>query len=124
MTIENGRKRVVRTMQHDWRRREVLIRDHHEGYTYRTEFEKNQQLIADNSNGKRYMSRGAVHPGEALLPGLFGCARCGKKLHVRYGQTYRCECMGAFNYFAAPRCITFGGMHVDRAVAKEVLDGL
>ena len=88
------------------------------------EFERNQQLIADNANGKRFMSRGAVRYGEALLPGIFRCARCGKKLHVRYGQTYRYECVGAFNQLAAARCITFGGMRVDRAIAGEVLDRL
>ena len=121
VTIENGRKRVVRSMQRDWRNWEVLIRDHHEGYISWAEFEGNQQLIADNANGKRFMSRGAVRPGEALLPGLFRCARCGKKLRVRYGQTYRYECVGAFNQLAAARCITFGGMRVDRVLAKEVL---
>jgi len=70
VTIENGRKRVVRSMQRDWRSWEVLIRDHHEGYISWAEFERNQQLIADNANGKRFMSRGAIRPGEALLPGL------------------------------------------------------
>jgi len=121
VTIENGRKRLVRSMQRDWRSWEVLIREHHEGYITWAEFERNQQLIADNTNGKRFMSRGAIRPGEALLPGLFRCARCGKKLHVRYGQTYRYECVGAFNQLAAARCITFGGMRVDRVLAKEVL---
>jgi hypothetical protein len=124
VTIDNGRKRVVRSMQRDRRSWEVLICDHHEGYISWAEFERNQQLIADNANGKRFMSRGAVRPGEALLPGLFRCARCGKKLHVRYGQTYRYECVGAFNQLAAARCITFGGMRVDRVIAKEVLDRL
>jgi len=124
VTIENGRKRVVRSMQRDWRNWEVLIRDHHEGYIAWAEYERNQQLIADNTNGKRFMSRGAVRTGEALLPGLLRCARCGKKLHVRYGQTYRYECVGAFNQLAAARCITFGGMRVDHVLAKEVLDRL
>lgn len=124
VTIENGRKRIVRSMQRDWHSWEVLIRDHHEGYITWAEFERNQQLIADNSNGKRFMSKGAVRSGEALLPGLLRCARCGKKLHVRYGQTFRYECVGAFTQLAAARCITFGGMRVDRALAKEVLDRL
>ena len=62
VTIENGRKRVVRSMQRDWRNWEVLIREHHEGYISWAEFEWNQQLIADNANGKRFMSRGAVRP--------------------------------------------------------------
>ena len=124
VTIENGRKRVVRSMQRDWRSWETLIPQHHEGYISWAEFERNQQLIADNANGKRFMSRGAVRTGEALLPGLFRCARCGKKLHVRYGQTYRYECVGAFNQLAAARCITFGGMRVDRVLAEEALDRL
>src|SRR5215472_15168505 len=67
--------------------------NHHEGYISWAEFERNQQLIADNANGKRFLSRGAVRPGEALLPGLLRCARCGKKLRVRYGQTHRYECV-------------------------------
>ena len=124
VTIENGRKRVVRSMQRDWRSWEVLLRDHHEGYISWAEFERNQQLIADNSNGRRFMSRGAVRRGEALLSGLFRCRRCGRKLRVRYGQTYRYECVGAFNQLAAARCMTFGGMRVDRVLAGEVLDRL
>ena len=32
VSIENRRKRVVRSMQRDWRSWEVLIPDHHEGY--------------------------------------------------------------------------------------------
>ena len=125
VTIEDGRKRAIRSMQRDWRHWEILLRDRHEGYVAWAEFERNQRLIADNANGKRFMSRGAVRPGEALLPGLFRCARCGKKLHVRYGgHTYRYECVGAFNQLAAARCITFGGMRVDRALAKEVLGRL
>jgi DNA invertase Pin-like site-specific DNA recombinase len=114
VTIENGRKRVVRSMQ----------RDHHEGYITWAEFERNQQLIADNTNGKRFMSRGAVRGGEALLPGLLRCARCGRKLRVRYGQTYRYECTGAFTQLAAALCMTFGGMRVDRMLSKEVLERL
>ena len=102
-----------------------MIRDHHEGYISWAEFERNQQLIADNANGKRFMSRGAVRRGEALLPGLLRCARCGKKLRVRYGHgPIATSASGAFNQLAAARCITFGGMRVDRVLAKEVLDRL
>ena len=125
VVIENGRKQVMRSMQRDWRSWGILIPDHHESYIAWAEFERNQSLIADNANGKRFMSRGAVRPGEALLVGLFRCARCGRKLHVRYSDgAFRYECVGAFNHLAAARCISFGGMRVDRVVAKEVLDRL
>ena len=41
---------------------------------------------------------------------------------MRYGQTYRYECVGTFNQLAQARCISFGGMRLDRARAKDVLD--
>ena len=108
VVIENGRKRVIRSMQRDWRSWSVLIQDHHEGYIPWVDFERNQHLIADNANGKRFMSRGAIRRGEALLSGLLRCARCGRKLHVRYSDGKpRYQCVGAFNHLAAARCIIF-----------------
>ncbi len=129
VTIEGGRKRIMRdTLRRNWRDWEVLIHDHHEGYVAWTEFERNQHLIADNANGKSYMGRGSIRRGEALLPGLFRCARCGRRLHVQYtgkgGNTQRYACKGTFSDEAASNCIGFGGMRVDRVVAQEVLDRL
>jgi excisionase family DNA binding protein len=129
VTIEGGRKRVMRdTLRRNWKDWEVLIHDHHEGYIDWTEFERNQHLIADNANGKSYMGRGSIRRGEALLPGLFRCARCGRRLHIQYtgkgGNTQRYVCRGAFSAKAVDNCIGFGGMRVDRAVAQEVLDRL
>ena len=49
VTIEDGRKRVIRSMQRDWRDWVTLIRDHHDGYISWMEFERNQRLIADNA---------------------------------------------------------------------------
>jgi DNA invertase Pin-like site-specific DNA recombinase len=129
VTIEGGRKRVMRdALRRNWRDWEVLIHDHHEGYITWVEFERNQHLIADNANGKSYLGRGSIRRGEALLPGLFRCARCGRRLHIHYtgkgGNTQRYVCRGAFSAKAVGSCIGFGGMRVDRAVAQEVLDRL
>jgi DNA invertase Pin-like site-specific DNA recombinase len=126
VTIVDGRKRVVRdTLRRDWKDWEVLIHDHHEAYIAWAEFERNQHLISDNANGKSYMGRGSIRRGEALLPGLFRCARCGRRLHVQYtgkgGNTRRYACKGEFSTKAVANCIGFGGMRVDRAVAQEVL---
>jgi excisionase family DNA binding protein len=129
VTIEGGRKRVMRdNLRRDWREWEVLIHDHHNGYISWAEFERNQHLIADNANGKSYMGRGSIRRGEALLPGLFRCARCGRRLHIQYtgkgGNTQRYACKGTFGAKAVNNCIGFGGMRVDRVVAQEVLDRL
>ena len=124
--IENGRKRVRRGLpveQPEW---DVLIRDHHEGYIGWDAFERNQRLIKDNANGKSWASRGAVRRGEALLAGLFRCGHCGRKLHVAYGGTKgdvaRYHCQGAFLNHGTKRCISFGSLRVDAAVAAEVIE--
>jgi hypothetical protein len=97
-----------------------------EGYITWAEFKENQRLIADNANGLSSLGRGSVRQGGALLPGLFRCGRCGRKLQVSYGgsKTFsqRYACRGAFSERAEMSCISFGGMRVDRAIAREVLD--
>jgi DNA invertase Pin-like site-specific DNA recombinase len=127
-TIENGRKRAGQTWHRHWHDWEVLIRDHHEGYISWAEYVRNQELMAENANGKSYLVRGSPRKGEALLPGLFRCARCGRRLQVAYSgsdrATQRYVCTGAFSHLAAASCIAFGGMRVDRAVAAEVLSRL
>ena len=66
ITIEDGRKRIVRGFRKERGEWEALILDHHEGYISWAEFERNQRLITDNANGKNFMSRGSVRRGEAL----------------------------------------------------------
>lgn len=126
VTIKDGRKRTGRRWRRDPEAWDVLIKDHHEGYISWTEFETNQRLIADNANGRSFMSRGSLRRGEALLPGLFRCARCGRKLYVAYGgkggATQRYVCRGAFDTMAVASCLSFGGLRIDRAIAQEVLD--
>jgi excisionase family DNA binding protein len=125
VTIDAGRKKIVRgfrRIRSDW---EVLINDHHEVYITWAEFERNQQLIADNANGKSFMSRGAIRRGEALLAGLFRCGHCGRKLHVAYsginGSAGRYHCRGSQMNHGGSACISFGGMRVDHAVGMEVI---
>ena len=123
--VENGRKRVIqglRKPQEEW---DVLIPDHHDGYISWDIYERNQRLIADNATGKFGPGRGAIRRGEALLAGLLRCGHCGRKLHVAYsgkgGNTGRYHCRGSqFNHGGA-RCISFGGMRVDRAISAEIV---
>ena len=125
VTIEAGRKRIVRGFRRerpDW---DVLLLDHHEGYLSWTEFERNQRLIADNANRKGLMARGSVRRGETLLAGLLRCGHCGRKLHVAYGgaagDVGRYHCKGGFINHGGDRCISFGSLRVDAAVGAEVV---
>jgi DNA invertase Pin-like site-specific DNA recombinase/sulfur carrier protein ThiS len=125
--IQNGRKRTVRNRLRHWKDWNVLIKDHHEGYISWEEFECNQRLLADNANRRSNMGRGSVRRGEALLAGLFRCARCGKKLQVSYSgdpPKQRYVCPGPNNDTFGNKCISFGGLRSDRAVAQEILDRL
>ena len=79
---EGAESAMIRSLRRNWSEWEVLIKSHHEGYIGWEEFERNQHLIADNANGKSYLGRGSIRRGEALLPGLFRCGRCGRKLQV------------------------------------------
>lgn len=124
-TIEAGRKRIVRGFRKERSAWEVLIPSHHEGYIGWAEYERNQRLISDNANGRSFMSRGSVRRGEALLAGLLRCGHCGRKLHVAYsgsdGNTGRYHCRGGHLNHGGDRCISFGGMRIDRAVGAEVI---
>jgi len=125
VTIENGRKRIVRGFRKEQSEWDVLLVEHHEGYLSWVDYERNQRLIADNATGKGMMARGAVRRGELLLGGLLRCGHCGRKLHVSYsgrnGNTGRYHCRGAqFNHGTDP-CISFGSLRVDLAVGAEVI---
>jgi excisionase family DNA binding protein len=125
VTLEVGRKRVVRGFRKARAEWQVLLRDHHEGYLSWAEYERNQRLIADNANGKGFPVRGAVRRGETLLAGMLRCGHCGRKLHVAYsgtrGDVGRYHCRGALlNHGTAP-CISFGSLRVDQAVGAEII---
>lgn len=125
VTIEAGRKRIVRGHKRERTDWDVLLTDHHEGYLSWAEFERNQRLIADNANSKGLMARGSVRRGETLLAGLLRCGHCGRKLHVAYGGTHgeagRYHCKGSFVNHGGDRCISFGSLRVDQAVGIEVM---
>jgi len=125
VTVENGRKRVVRGHRRDRADWEGLITEHHEGYISWAEFERNQAVIAENANSKGLMVRGSVRRGDALLAGLLRCGHCGRRLHVSYsgkgGYCVRYSCRGAHINHGTERCISFGGMRVDAAVWAETL---
>jgi excisionase family DNA binding protein len=106
----------------------VLIRDHHPSYISWEQFERNQDMITANSNMKSRMLRRAGRGGRSLLAGVLRCRRCGRMLRVVYsgtrGTVPRYQCNGAHINHGENWCISFGGLRVDEAVAKQVLDAI
>lgn len=106
----------------------VLLRDHHPAYISWAQYERHQAMLAANTNMKSRTERKAGRGGRALLAGLLRCPRCGRMLHVAYcgigGRVPRYHCLGAHINHGAPRCISFGGLKTDDAVATAVLHAI
>ncbi len=103
---------------------DVFIKDHHPGYIDWAEFERNQAQLAGNAYGHVGDVKSG-RGGQALLPGLICCARCGRRLVVAYRgrrrsyPTYRCDRPNL--QLGHRRCMVFGGGRVDDAIAVEML---
>ncbi len=123
--IVEGRARKSaghRKPQSEWR---VLIKKHHPGYLSWDEYERNQSMIAANahmhSGGEPKAGRG----GGALVSGLLRCRRCGRMMQVFYpGTLVRYVCNAGRSRYGAGTCISFGGLRVDAAVSKQVLEAV
>jgi hypothetical protein len=106
-------------------RARVFLRDHHEGYIDWTTYEENQRLMRNNCQRWGHDDgAGAARRGQGLLAGLLRCARCGRRIYVRYwgksGTAARYLCGGDY-MSGGSYCLGFGGGTVDRRVAEEVL---
>jgi DNA invertase Pin-like site-specific DNA recombinase len=126
---EGGQMRKVarRRSREEWL---SLLPGHHAGYVAWEQFEQVQQMIA--ANCREQDRPGAARQGAALLAGLLRCRRCGRKLTVGYsggnarvarpGERFlRYACARGYLDNGEPKCISFGGVPVDAAVAQEVL---
>jgi excisionase family DNA binding protein len=124
--IVDGRARKSaghRKPQSEWK---VLIKDHHPSYLSWEEYERNQSMITTNS----YMinsgaERKAGRGGRALLSGLLRCQCCGRMMNVNYpGSVVRYVCNSSRSQYGEETCISFGGLRVDAAVSREVLEAV
>jgi DNA invertase Pin-like site-specific DNA recombinase len=124
-TVIEGRAR--KTVGHQKPRSEwtVLLPGHHPGYISWEQYERHQAMLAANAHMKSGMEPKAGRGGRALLSGVLRCRRCGRMLYVSYsgrqGRVLRYRCPGDHLRTGDPRCLTFSGLRVERAVAGEVL---
>lgn len=120
--IVNGRAQKTYGHCKPFEEWEVVLKGHREGYIDWAEFERNQKQLAANAYG-RVGDAKSGRGGQALLVGLLGCARCGRRLKVAYqgrsARAYRCDNPNLM--LGAARCLTFGSSRVDPAIARELL---
>ncbi len=122
LCYEDGhpRRAARRKPREEWL---ALIPNHHDGYIGWDEFEKIRGMISENNfAGGRV---GAARRGAALLSGLLRCGHCGRKLMVHYtGRDHdvlRYACLRGRLDNGERKCIAFGGIPVDDAIAQQVL---
>lgn len=91
VSVEHGRKRVKRGLRRPLAEWDVLLKDQHEGYICWSEFERNQQVIAENATGKGAQVRGAVRRGSFFWQGFCAvanaAARCMWAMAARRADT-------------------------------------
>ena len=124
-SIEAGRKVIRRGLRKPRQSWDILLKDHHDGYISWQTFERHQRVIANNTNSRGEIVRGAARTGEALLGGLLRCGHCGCKILVSYPGNpgyAKYHCRARF-HLEGPQanCISFGARRVDEAVAAAVV---
>jgi DNA invertase Pin-like site-specific DNA recombinase len=106
----------------------ALIQGAHPGYLSFEQFERNERLLADNAQAHATdRAAGPAREGPALLQGLAVCARCGRRMTVRYHQRHGTLvpdylCIGENIQRHQPRCQHIPGATIDEAIAKLLLD--
>ena len=110
---------------------EVLIPDHHPGFTDWDTYLANQARIGANIRPQaRQPGTGAVREGSALLQGLATCGTCGRKLAVFYRgpaktvPNYYCQGSAELVNGRGSRHMNVGGQAIDAAVAEAFLAAL
>ena len=122
------RQRARRLPRDQW---EVLIPDHHPGFTDWDTYQANQARIGTNIRPQaRQPGTGAVREGCALLQGLATCGTCGRKLAIFYAGPAKCVpnyyCHGSAELVngRGARHMSVGGQAIDAAVAGAFLAAL
>lgn len=102
----------------------VLIYDLFPSYITKEQYQRNQQLIAENATMKSNTSTGAVREGKGLLAGLLFCGHCSRKLSVRYPSAnshpyYFCTAEVKAN--VRKGCLSFSGRYLESLVVNELI---
>ena len=106
----------------------VFIAQHHEAYVSWEVYQRNLDTLRGNgANFAQDDAAQAARGGQGLLSGLLRCARCGRKLNIRYwgkqGTAARYLCSGDFQT-GGRYCLGFGGASVDRRLSAVILNAL
>jgi hypothetical protein len=116
-----GKAKRVEKPREEWK---VLIKDRLPAYITWDRFERNQERIQQNRQGKD--SPGVARKGAALLTGAIVCGTCNWKMNVTCGDTgapfYVCE--SHLMRGTERTCTGLSSAQIDQLVTKQVLKAL
>ena len=123
----DGVTRVQRTPRDEWL---TLIPQAHAGYISWDEFERNEHRLHESAQAMGAdRRRGAPREGPALLQGLVLCARCGRRMTIRYhsraGQLcpeYVCQREGIERGDVI--CQRIPGVGIDQAISELLVEAV
>ena len=118
---------MQRTPRDEWL---TLIPQAHAGYISWDEFERNEQRLHESAQAMGAdRRRGAPREGPALLQGLVLCARCGRRMTIRYHSRaghlcpeYVCQREGIEHGDAI--CQRIPGIGIDRAISELLVEAV
>ncbi len=118
--------RTVALPREQW---EVLIPDHHPGFTDWSTYEANTAALRANWRPQRGSGGGAAREGAALLQGRIRCGRCGRMMQTGYsgtnGNCPRYVCSRANQLYGGEHgCQSVGGRRLEQRVLDEVFEVL
>lgn len=127
---ENGK--LIKTSGHRVTEEDAktIIHHHFDSYISKERFERNQEIIANNSMMRSKNSNGAPREGVSILAGLVRCGHCSRKMKVNYNksskqsqayQYYHCTYRHFFADSKKDERISFNGKKLEQIVSAEIL---
>lgn len=102
----------------------IWIADSHPAYISLEQYDRNvARLVANRNVWGGLSSQGSAREGRSLLQGIVLCARCGRRMHVRY-QSDGSPVYGCRSQRTHRRCQLLNGRHVDPLIEERVLKAL
>lgn len=109
---------------------QVMIKNHHEAYISWEEYFHNKEILQKNrTNNQENILSGSAREGVALLQGLLLCAKCGRRITVRYKghgglyPMYECNWRKREG-LTGKSCLSLPCNIADNAISARVLDVL
>lgn len=126
---EDGR--IIKTSGHRVTEQDnpIVIYNHFEPYISKEQYDRNQQIISNNTIPKLNIGNGAPREGDNILAGIVRCGHCSHNMKIRYNKTkkrdvtyiyYYCPNYHLFGDTEHEQTLGFNGKKLEQIVSQEI----